>query len=89
MRKESDTPNKTNPPIPDHCFGASCSKYAEADYNDMEITIRNVLSKADKYRHSGCTEAHWLFVVVNPLLSLVQRLRRYQKEGSKIAVVDL
>ena len=89
MRKESDTPNKTKAPIPDHCFGASYSKYAEEDYNPMEVTIRDVLSMADKYRHSGCTEAHWVSVVVNPLMSLVRRLRRYQKEGSKIAVVDL
>ena len=89
MRKESDTPNKTKALIPDHCFGASYSKYAEEDYNCMEVTIRDVLSMADKYRHRGCTEAHWVSVVISPLLNLVRRLRRFQKEGSKIAVVDL
>ncbi len=89
MRKESDTPNRTKAPISDHSFGASYSKHAEEDYDSIEVTIRDVLSMADSYRHSGCTEAHWVSVVVNPLLSLVRRLRRYQKEGSKIAVVDL
>lgn len=87
MRKESDTPNKTRAPVPDHCFGTN--RYAEEDYNLIKATITDVLSMADKYRHSGCTEAHWVSFVVNPLLSLVRRLRRYQKEGSKIAVVDL
>lgn len=85
----SDTPNKTRAPIPDEYFGASYVRYAKEDYDPMKVTITDVLSMADQYRHSGCTEAHWVSVVVNPLLSLVRRLRCYQNEGSKIEVVDL
>ena len=64
-------------------------RHGKEDYDPIKVTLINVLSMADRCRHSRFTEAHCVSVVVNPLLSLVRRLKRYQKEGSKIAVVDL
>ena len=55
----------------------------------MRLTIADVLDLADEYRHSGCTEAHWNSIVVNPLLNLVRRLKRYQRKDSKLSVLDL
>ena len=55
----------------------------------MKLAISDVLSSAKNYRHSGCTEAHWISVVVSPLLNLVRRLQRYQKENARLEVVDL
>ena len=89
LRKAADTPLKTKPSIPDEWFGAPYARYAKEDHDLMKATITDVLSMADQYRHSGCTEAHWVSVVVSPLLSLVRRLTCYQDEGSKIEVVDL
>ena len=84
-----DTPKKTKETIPDEYFGTPYARYAKEDHDLIKATITDVLNMADLYRHSGCTEAHWVSVVVNPLLSLVRRLTCYQNEGSKIEVVDL
>ena len=89
IQDQFDTPNKTRPLIPNDCFGAPLDKYATDDYALMRLTISDVLTSADKYRHSGCTEAHWISIVVSLLLNLVRRLKRYQRTESKLAVLDL
>lgn len=89
MSRESDTPNKTKPSIPDSYFDTSHARYAKEDLTLIQLTIWDVLGLADKYRHSDCTEPHWTSIVINPLLNLVRRLRRYQKNDSKLAIVDL
>lgn len=54
------------------------------------LTVSDVLQNADKYRHSGCTEAHWILCVVSPLLHLVRRLKRYQtKQETKLEILDM
>ena len=89
VNKEFDTPNKTKPLLPDDCFGALLDKYTADDYTLIRSTIADVLKMANKYRHSGCTDAHWTSIVVSPLLNLVRRLKRYQKKDSKLAVLNL
>ena len=89
INKEFDTPDKTKPFIPDDCFGALEERYAADDYTLVRLTIADVLDLAGEYRHSGCTEAHWNSIVVNPLLNLVRRLKRYQGKDSKLAILDL
>ena len=89
INKAFDTPDKTKPLISDDCFGALQGRYAADDYSLMRLTIADVLDLADEYRHSGCTEAHWNSIVVNPLLNLVRRLKRYQRKDSKLSVLDL
>ena len=89
INKALDTPDKTKPLISDDCFGALQDRYAADDYTLMRLTTADVLDLADEYRHSGCTEAHWNSIVVNPLLNLVRRLKRYQRKDSKLSVLDL
>lgn len=89
LKKEFDTPNKTKPLLSDECFGTLHDRYAADDYTLMRSTITDVLEMADEHRYSGCTEAHWTSIVVSPLLNLVRRLKRYQRNDSKLAVLDL
>ena len=89
INKEFDTPDKTKPLISDDCFGALQDRYVADDYTLMRLTIADVLDLADEYRHSGCTEAHWNSIVVNPILNLVRRLKRFQRKDSKLCVLDL
>ena len=89
IQAQFDTPTKTKPPISDEYFDASNDKYATDDFALIGLTIADVLSSADEYRHSGCTEAHWISIVVSPLLNLVRRLKRYQKANATLAVLDL
>lgn len=89
MKKETDAPKKTSPSIPDSCFSGSYSRYAKDDLALIQSTVSDILSSANKYRHSVCTEAHWASKVISPLLNLVRRLKCYDKKDSKLEVVDL
>ena len=49
-----------------------------------------MIKMAGKYRNIRCTEAHWMAVVVHPLLRVVRRLVRYEKDGlEKLEVADM
>lgn len=86
----SDTPTKSRVDIPPGLFGSSLDKYIEEDHTLVWMTVSDVLENADKYRHSGCTEAHWISVVVSPLLHLVRRLKRHQEKAeTKLEVLDM
>ena len=86
----SDTPTKSRVDIPPGLFGSSLDKYIKEDHTLVWMTVSDVLENADKYRHSGCTEAHWISVVVNPLLHVVRRLKRHQEKAeTKLEVLDM
>lgn len=89
IKETCDTPNKTKPPISEDYFGAPSYQYSEADHTFVRSNIEDILRMADQYRHSGCTDAHWMAIVVSLLLNLVRRLQRYQMPDSEIVVLKM
>lgn len=89
------TPNRTTTQrTPRGCYVNAVDNWY-GNYHGSELSylwgaVRNVVKMAKKYRLVHCTEAHWMAVVVHPLLSLVRQLHKYQAEDfERIEVADM
>ena len=51
----------------------------------------DVITMARNYRNTRCTEAHWMAVVVHPLLRVLRRLAKYESVNGfgKLQVADM
>ena len=49
--------------------------------------VHYVVSMSTKYRLTRCTEAHWMAVVVHPLLKIPRRLKKYRNIRFEMLVV--
>ena len=61
----------------------------ELDFLFKEVC--DVIEMATRYRNTDCTEAHWMAVVVHPLLRVFRRLAKYEDVDGfqKLEVVDM
>ena len=89
------TPNKTKERISKEYF-TDIKEGWYGDFYELELDfvfkeVCNVIQMAGKYRNIGCTEAHWMAVVVHPLLSVLRRLTRFQSADGfeKLEVADI
>ena len=61
---------------------------------ELEFLLRevyDVVNTAEKYRNTRCAEAHWMAVVIHPLLRVVRRLAKYKGVDGfeKLEVADM
>ncbi|KAL9632467.1 MAG: hypothetical protein Q9164_005303 [Protoblastenia rupestris] len=89
IRAVLDTPIKSRPQINDAAFGPSLLNYRGTDPKLIWSTIDDVVKQADRFRDRICTEAHWISVVISPLLNLVRRLQRFDREKMELEVLDI
>lgn len=52
--------------------------YTEPDHIDLMSVVRHTAEDANLYRDEDCTEAHWMAVVVHPLLTIVRGLKNFR-----------
>ena len=82
MQDRSNLHTADNPPIPP----------ASKDLRLIEDTLEHVLEMASKWR-ATTTEAHWIFTVVGPLLSLIGNLsafhRKVKNSNDNIDIIDM
>ena len=89
------TPNRTKKRMPTGSFtdvkdGWYCNFHgSELDFLFQEVC--DVIEVAGKYRNTRCTEAHWMAVVVHPLLKVVRRLTKYKRDSGfqELEVIDM
>ena len=48
-----------------------------------------MVKDADESRHMGYHESHWIAYIVSPMLNLVSKLKRYNKDGMRIRALDM
>ena len=65
--------------------------FHESELRFLFNEVCDVIEMAGKYRNTRCTEAHWMAVVVHPLLRLVRRLTKYKTVvgSGKLEVADM
>lgn len=82
MQSRSNANIGENPPVP----------LAAKDVRLIEDTLEHVIEMARKWR-SATTEAHWIFAVVGPLLSLIGKLSvfngKVKNSNDDIEVIDM
>lgn len=82
MQSRSNAYIGEKPPIP----------LAPKDVRLIEDTLEHVIEMAKKWR-SSTTEAHWIFAVVGPLLSLIGKLSAFHGKvknlNEDIEVIDM
>lgn len=49
----------------------------------------NVVENADEIRHMDYHESHWIAHIVSPMLNLVSKLKRFDKDGMRIRALDM
>lgn len=87
-RIPQQTPNKSKPKVPKMCFSDN-TRYKPGEYDRIWIAITDVLINADRYRHEGYHESHWISYVVSPMLNLVSKLECFNKDGKRIKALDI
>ncbi len=67
------------------------SNFHKSELDFLFKEVSDVIKMAEKYRNTGCTEAHWMAVVVHPLLRVVRRLAKYKRvdESENLEVADM
>ena len=88
------TPNRTANPTPKGLYvKAKRGWYGNYHQSELDFVwgeVCDVVSMATKYRLTRCTEAHWMAVVVHPLLKILRRLKKYRNIGFEmLEVADL
>jgi hypothetical protein len=80
---------KSKPLISTNFFGP-VTHFDHLDHDLVWSTVSDALLMAKEYRNRG-TESHWIGVVVNPLLQLLRRLKKFQKANDipLLAVIDM
>ena len=65
--------------------------FHESELDWLFKEVCDVIKMAGKYRNTRCTEAHWMAVVVHPLLRVVRRLAKYEGVDGfeKLEVADM
>ena len=65
--------------------------FHQPELDSLLSEVYDVLDMAEKYRNTRCTEAHWMAVVVHPLLRVVRRLAKYKSvhRFGKLEVADM
>ena len=91
------TPNKTkrHARVPKESFtDREDGWYGNFHETELDFLFKeacDVITMARKYRNTRCTEAHWMAVVVHPLLKVLRRLAKYESlDGlGKLEVADM
>ena len=93
--KHDVTPNKTKRRVPKESFtdlrDGWYGNFHETELDFLFKEACDVIKMARKYRHTRCTEAHWMTIVVHPLLRVLRRLAKYESVDGlgKIEVADM
>ena len=65
--------------------------FYEKELDFLFEEVYDVIRMATRYRNTDCTEAHWMAVVVHPLLGILRRLAKYENVDGfqKLEVADM
>lgn len=89
------TPNKTKNRVYEGFFtDLKDGWYGNFHKTELDFLFNeacNVVKMAAKYRDTRCTEAHWMAVVVHPLLRVLRRHAKYKSVDRfhKLEVADM
>ncbi|KAL2041872.1 hypothetical protein N7G274_005657 [Stereocaulon virgatum] len=93
--RQEMTPNKTKKRVPKESFtDLKDGWYGNFHQTELDFLFKeacDVIKMARKYRNTRCTEAHWMAVVVHPLLRILRRLAKYGNDDGfeKLEVADM
>ena len=89
------TPMKTKERVPKEYYTdikeGWYGNFQESELDFVFNEVCDVVEMAGKYRNTHCTEAHWMAVVVHPLLRTLRRLAKYESADGfeKLEVADM
>lgn len=94
ITKQELTPRKTANPTPKGVYAPVKNgwygNYHQSELDFVWREVEHVVNMAKMYHFTRCTEAHWMAVVVHPLLRLVRRLKKYSDSGfERLEVADM